>query len=258
MFDCLPRSSNPHSDVINKNVLTAAAPRNQVAHYWDMCPRPVVRRVYAWANHVELHIQSMWNTSLCIRPGEAKRFQELPDLNVVKAFGLPILQGTLHLAFPIQYLRHMLVWLCLCLEVCMNPVVARPEFFRFPSPRSLSTPSRFRDWPHCDVLLNHQCLYTLPWFMKAPPAQPAFPFPWSIPDRWVLLYGIHFSLFFSNEIKKILCSGSRAPNPPNSSAMVAHSDFNPFLHSGHMSLEFTSNTWGFYGQNDCLLFGLWY
>lgn len=32
-FDCLPRSSNPHSDVINKNVLRAAALYQQFAHY---------------------------------------------------------------------------------------------------------------------------------------------------------------------------------------------------------------------------------
>lgn len=32
-FDCLPRSSNPHSGVINKNVLRAAALCNQAAQY---------------------------------------------------------------------------------------------------------------------------------------------------------------------------------------------------------------------------------
>lgn len=98
-----------------------------------------------------------------------------------------------------------------------------------------SRPQVDSEWPYCDVSLNHQCLNTLLWnkfcwFTKVPPAQPAVPFPWSISDLWVLLYGIHLSPFSISEIRKILCPGSKAPNPPDSSAMVAQSDFNPFLH----------------------------
>lgn len=76
------------------------------------------------------------------------------------------------------------------------------------------------------------------------PAQPVLPFPWSISDLWILLYGIHFSPPFRMEIRKILCPGSRAPNPPNSSAMVAQEWLQPLfvirptsLLSSHPTLE---------------------
>lgn len=50
----------------------------------------------------ELRVQSTWNPSLCLRPEEANGLKEWPDLDVVEAFGLPILQGMLRLAFPVQ------------------------------------------------------------------------------------------------------------------------------------------------------------
>lgn len=228
--------------------------------WWDVCAR---------ANHVELHIQSMWNTPLCIRAGESMGCRNYEIQISWKLLGCPFSKApfTLHSLSRntdtcwygcVSGLRCVLVQLWLDLnfsDFLLSSYHSRPQADSETDHTVMFhwTTSPFTHSLQTNSIGSQRChqLKQLSLFHRVS----------LISEYFYMAFTSHHFSTVKSERFSALGQGNQIHQTVLLQWHTVTST--PFciqtmcLLSSHPTL-FTSSTWGFYGQNYCLLFGLWY